>query len=118
MPEVLRARAEAADSGRTMGRKSVILLWMAGGPSQIDTWDPKPERPAENRGPFATISTAAPGIHVCEHLPKQAAMMDRFTILRSVDAGAAISATTGNSSPCPLASQAQILCLLAGRDAQ
>lgn len=68
--------------------KSVILLWMAGGPSQIDTWDPKPDRPVENRGPFASIPTKVPGIRVCEHLPKQAAMMNRFTLIRSVDCSA------------------------------
>jgi hypothetical protein len=61
--------------------KSVILLWMAGGPSQIDTWDPKPDRPAENRGPFASIGSSVQGVRVCEHLPKQAAMMDRFTLI-------------------------------------
>lgn len=86
LPGLLKARAEAAEAGRVMATgKSVILLWMAGGPSHIDTWDPKPERPLENRGPFSVISTKVPGIQVCEHLPKQAAMMDKFTILRSVD---------------------------------
>jgi len=68
------------------GRKSVILLWMTGGPSQIDTWDPKPDRPLENRGPFGTIPTRLPGVRICEHLPRQAAMLDKFTIIRSVDA--------------------------------
>lgn len=67
-------------------RRSVILLWMAGGPSQIDTWDPKPLRPVENRGPFSTIDSAVPGIRLSEHLPLQAAMLDRFTIVRSFDA--------------------------------
>ena len=85
LPGLLGARAEAAKIGRPISRKSVILLWMTGGPSQIDTWDPKPYRPFINRGPFAPISTALPGVIVCEHLPKQAAMMDRFTIIRSVD---------------------------------
>ena len=66
--------------------KAVILLWMTGGPSQIDTWDPKPDRPLQNRGPFGVISTKLPGVLICEHLPKQAAMLDRFTIIRSVDA--------------------------------
>jgi hypothetical protein len=59
---------------------------MAGGPSHIDTWDPKPQRPIENRGPFGVIPTALPGVVLCEHLPKQAAMLDKFTIIRSVDA--------------------------------
>src|SRR5687767_6580319 len=53
LPELLRTRAEAAKAGRSMkSEKSVILLWMAGGPSHIDTWDPKPDRPLQNRGPF------------------------------------------------------------------
>lgn len=67
-------------------RRSVILLWMAGGPSQIDTWDPKPLRSVENRGPFSSIPTSVPGITFSEHLPRQAALADRFTIVRSVDA--------------------------------
>ena len=65
--------------------KSVILLWMAGGPSQIDTFDPKPDRPPENRGPFGVAQTKIPGVLLCEHLPKLAAMADRFSIIRSVD---------------------------------
>jgi hypothetical protein len=58
---------------------------MAGGPSQIDTWDPKPDRPYINRGPFGVTQTKLPGVLLCEHLPKQAAMLDKFTIIRSVD---------------------------------
>jgi hypothetical protein len=81
VPQLLAQRAEAsAPSG-----KSVILLWMTGGPSHIDTWDVKPDRPLENRGPFATIATRLPGIRICEHLPKQAAMLERMTLIRSVD---------------------------------
>lgn len=85
LPELLRVRAAEAEAGRPMSRKSVILLWMTGGPSHIDTWDPKPDRPHNNRGPFAPISTALPGTYICEHLPKQAAMLDKFTLIRSVD---------------------------------
>ncbi len=86
LPDLLKARAEAVGSGQPIGTgKSVILLWMAGGPSHIDTWDPKPDRPFINRGPFGVIQTAQPGVIICEHLPKQAAMLDKFTIIRSVD---------------------------------
>jgi uncharacterized protein (DUF1501 family) len=82
LPGLLRARAaDAAPSG-----KSVILLWMTGGPSHIDTWDPKPDRPVQNRGPFAVTRTKLPGVLVCEHLPKMAARLGRFTLIRSVDA--------------------------------
>ncbi|MGE0760135.1 MAG: DUF1501 domain-containing protein, partial [Pirellulaceae bacterium] len=95
LPRLLRARAEAAAAGNPLrGRKSVILLWMAGGPSHIDTWDPKPDRPYENRGPFGTISTKVPGVQIIEHLPKQAAMLDKLTIIRSVDARHSGHATT------------------------
>lgn len=84
---LLRNRARAAETGTPIGgRKAVILLWMAGGPSHIDTWDPKPGRPLQNRGPFGVIPTRLPGVFLCEHLPRQAALLDRFTIIRSVDA--------------------------------
>ena len=87
LPGLLRRRASAAEAGRPIkGSKAVILLWMAGGPSHIDTFDPKPDRPLQNRGPFGVIPTKLPGVQLCEHLPKQAAMLDRFTIIRSVDA--------------------------------
>lgn len=85
LPSLLAQRASGA-AARGGQPKSVILLWMTGGPSQIDTWDPKPDRPAQNRGPFAAIKTKLPGVFICEHLPKQAAILDRFTIIRSVDA--------------------------------
>lgn len=61
-----------------------ILIWLDGGPSHIDTFDPKPEAPAEIRGPFRSIRTRLPGIHVCEHLPRIAAAMDHLTLVRSV----------------------------------
>jgi len=87
LPGLLQLRAEGARSGQSLpSGKSLILLWMAGGPSHIDTWDPKPERPPENRGPFGVTSTKLPGVILCEHLPKQAAMMDKLTLIRSVDA--------------------------------
>ncbi len=88
VPELFRHRDQQAARGETpsLARgKSVILLWMTGGPSQLDTWDMKPDRPLVNRGPFSPIRTAIPGEWICEHLPKQAAMLDRFTLIRSVD---------------------------------
>ena len=81
LPGLLQLRAETP----AMRKKSVILLWMTGGPSHIDTWDVKPAMPREIRGPFADIPTKLPGVHICEYLPKQAAMLDQFTIIRSVD---------------------------------
>ncbi|HET6572128.1 MAG TPA: DUF1501 domain-containing protein [Fimbriiglobus sp.] len=81
LPGLVRHRANAA----TRGRKSLILLWMTGGPSQIDTFDPKPDRPPENRGPFGVTKTKLPGVVICEHLPKIADRLDRFTVIRSVN---------------------------------
>src|SRR5687767_9860905 len=79
VPKLLHHRATAAEAARsTPNGKSVILLWMAGGPSHIDTWDPKPDRPLQNRGPFGTIATRLPGVRFCEYLPRHAAMMDKF----------------------------------------
>lgn len=87
LPGLIQAQAEAANAGASLPTgKSVILLWMAGGPSHIDTWDSKPDRPWINRGPFGVTQTKLPGVVICEHLPKQAAMLDKFTIIRSVDA--------------------------------
>jgi hypothetical protein len=87
VPHMLRSQAQMSAAGRTpRTNKSVILLWMAGGPSHIDMWDMKPDRPRENRGPFSPIATRVPGVRICEYLPKQAAMLDKFTIIRSMDA--------------------------------
>lgn len=87
VPTLLQQRALASARGKPISsHKSVILLWMSGGPSHIDTWDPKPGRSVQNRGPFDVIRTKLPGVFMCEHLPKQAAMLDKFTIIRSVDA--------------------------------
>jgi hypothetical protein len=61
-----------------------IMLFLVGGPSQLDTWDPKPDSPAEIRGPFRPIDTAVPGIQVAEIFPKLAQQMDKVSIVRSV----------------------------------
>lgn len=84
----LQAKAAGAGSGSRNVPKSVILFWLSGGPSHIDLWDPKPDAPEAIRGPFGSISTALPGVRFGEHLPRQAAMMDRLTIIRSVDCSA------------------------------
>lgn len=81
LPELLKARVGNPKAG---SNKSVILLWMTGGPSHIDTWDPKPEAPWEIRGPFSTIPTKLPGVRISEHYPLQAKMMDKLTLIRSV----------------------------------
>jgi hypothetical protein len=86
LPGLLQAQANAEAAGRKMpSHRAVILLWMTGGPSHIDTWDVKPDAPPEIRGPFGNIATKLPGVRLCEYLPKQAAMLDKLTIIRSVD---------------------------------
>ena len=74
------AAARAAD------KKDIkcILLFLVGGPSQLDTWDLKPDAPAEIRGPFRPIKTNVPGVEICEHFPLMAKQADRYAILRSV----------------------------------
>lgn len=74
--------AAAAPAGQRP--KSCILLWMAGGPSHIDTFDPKPEAPAEVRGEFQAIETSVPGIRISEHFPRFAKLMQHAAILRGM----------------------------------
>jgi hypothetical protein len=79
--------AAAAQSGSSAlaDRKAVILFWLSGGPSHIDMWDPKPDAPKEIRSPFAPIATKLPGVQFTEHLPLQASIADKLSIIRSVD---------------------------------
>src|SRR5262245_42696104 len=64
--------------------RAVILLDLFGGPSHIDTFDPKPDAPDGIRGEFGTIPTALPGVRACEHLPQLARRLDRLAVVRSV----------------------------------
>src|SRR5262249_40373051 len=75
---------QAADIAPTGTARSVVMLWLWGGPSQLDTWDPKPAAPAEFRGPFSAIPTRITGVRVCELFPQIAKIADRFAILRSL----------------------------------
>jgi hypothetical protein len=83
--QLLRLQAEAATPTAARAQKSVILFWLSGGPSHLDMWDPKPDAPREVRGPFGSIPTRVPGVRFCEYLPRQAAIMDKLTVIRSVD---------------------------------
>ena len=64
--------------------KSVILVLLSGGPSQLDTFDPKPQAPVEVRGEFSSVSTSIPGVSLCEHLPLLAARLQHWAILRTL----------------------------------
>lgn len=87
LPQLLAAKERAAGS-QSSDPKAVILFWLSGGPSQLDMWDPKPNAPSEVRGPFSQISTALPGVQFGEHLPLQASIADKLSIIRSVDCSA------------------------------
>jgi len=77
-------RPANASSGATARAKSVLLVVLSGGPSQLDIWDPKPGAPAEIRGEFAPIHTAASGVMVGEHMPMLAQQLDRWSIVRTL----------------------------------
>ena len=81
--DLLRLQASAA-APAVPRAKSCILLWLDGGPSHLDTFDPKPDAPAEVRGPFADIATSVPGIRICEHLPHTAKVMRDVALIRSL----------------------------------
>ena len=84
LPGYLAIRAQAA--GPRAGRDvSCILLWLQGGISHIDSFDPKPEAPEEIRGEFGAIATNVPGIQVCDPLPQLAQHQDKYSILRSLN---------------------------------
>jgi hypothetical protein len=85
LPHLLRRPARAAASSATFGRaESVIFLWLQGGPPQHETFDPKPDAPAEIRGPFKAIATNVPGIRFSELLPRTARIADRLAVVRSI----------------------------------
>lgn len=102
LPGLLRLQAAPGTSpSQHRDPKSVILFWLSGGPSHIDTWDPKPDAPAEIRGPYSTMPTTIPGVRFCEHLPLQAKIANKLSILRAVDCSASnhtpITMQAGNS---------------------
>lgn len=87
--QVLRLQAAAADTNPTGGpgwnrAKSVILIYLQGGPSHLDLWDPKPDAPEKVRSVFQPIGTKIPGVHFTEVLPRLAQINDKFTMIRSM----------------------------------
>ena len=81
MADVLRAEAA---TGKRLGHKAIIMVYLPGGPPHQDMVDLKPDAPAEIRGEYKPIKTNVPGIEVCEHMPRLAKMMDQFAIIRSL----------------------------------
>lgn len=98
------AQASSSGTGRA---KSVLLVLLSGGPSQLDMWDPKPDAPVEVRGEFSSINTTLPGVSICEHMPRLAEQLNRWTILRTMSHGehnhllATHVALTGRPTPVP-----------------
>src|SRR5437867_802466 len=80
----LRARA-GGTAGSHAKAKAVILLWLWGGPSQLDTFDPKPTAPLDYRGPFGTIPTRITGVRFCELFPQLAAHTDKLSVIRTLN---------------------------------
>src|SRR5262245_9112337 len=74
--------AQATEDTKAKPKRSVIVLWMNGGPSTIDLWDPKPGHP--NGGPVKAINTKVPGLQISEYLPKLADRADKLAILRGM----------------------------------
>lgn len=82
LADVLGRRANA--EAQMPAARSVLLLWLWGGPSHHETWDPKPDAPSQVRGCFRPIATATPGTQICELLPLLAQRTEQFTIVRSM----------------------------------
>jgi len=86
--DLLRLRAAtAAESHGAASDTAVILIWLQGGPSHMETYDLKPDAPLDYRGEMQPIQTQVPGMDICELLPLHAKVADRFTIIRSISHG-------------------------------
>src|SRR5262249_9417435 len=83
LPGLLEGQAAASEKGKTTKDVSLIFLFLHGGLSTIDTFDLKPDAPAEFRGDFKPIATNVEGLQVCEHLPRLAKQMDKLALIRS-----------------------------------
>jgi hypothetical protein len=84
LPNLLRAKAASAAVGIPQRQTAVIFVPLGGGASHIETYDPKPDAPAEYRGELGTVATSVPGVRFCELLPEQAKIADQLAIVRSV----------------------------------
>ncbi len=94
LPEWLRCRA-SAQVPVSASAKSVIVLWLWGGPAHLDTWDPKPVAPLDVRGPFSPIATRVPGLKITELFPKIAQVADKFAVIRSLRTGSSDHGVAG-----------------------
>src|SRR5216684_9172263 len=84
LPNLLRLQDAAASPGRKASARSVIMLFLSGGPSQLETFDLKPDAPAEIRGTFRPMDTNVRGVRISEHLPHLARLADKYALIRSM----------------------------------
>ena len=96
LADLLRARAMGANVPDSSRKRSLIVFWTHGGMSQQDTYDLKPDAPAPYRGAYRPIATSAPGVLVTERFPRQAKVMDKLSVVRSVHHGNAIHAPSSH----------------------
>jgi hypothetical protein len=109
LPRLLKLQSRAAGPVRAQGprARSVITVWLPGGPATIDMWDLKPDAPEGIRGEFKPIATRVSGLRVCEHLPRMAALMDKCSLVRSLahtipEHGLATTFMTTGNRPTPV----------------
>ncbi|HUG17885.1 MAG TPA: DUF1501 domain-containing protein [Planctomycetaceae bacterium] len=106
LPKLLSAEAQKPSQRATA--KNVIFLFLFGGPSQLETFDMKPDAPAAIRGPFQSIASRTPGLRICEHLPRTAGLSDRLSIIRTMShpyndhSGGGHYIQTGHRWPIPI----------------
>lgn len=106
--DLLRARASASPASPAGKNVNCIMIWMDGGPSHYETFDPKPEAPPEVRGTFGTVSTSVPGVRFCETIPQLAKSFDKYTVIRSIchkdpnHGGGNHYMMTGSPTPVPV----------------
>ncbi|WP_414662332.1 DUF1501 domain-containing protein [Horticoccus sp. 23ND18S-11] len=122
LASLLRLQAHAAVVSPGPGKLAVkagakvncIMIWLDGGPSHYETFDPKPDAPSEIRGSLGTIPTAVPGVHFCEVMPHLAKAADKFTVIRSIchkdpnHGGGNHYMMTGARTPVPVACGASV----------
>ena len=101
LPQIMASQARASVGGAPVSGAGVppsdlrcILIWLDGGPSHFETFDPKPEAPSEIRGEFNSIPTSVPGVHFCETMPRLAKSFKKFSVIRSI---ATIKTITGRA---------------------
>jgi len=85
LPALMKLQARGAVVESQAKIKNCITIFLVGSPGHLDTWDMKPDAPAEVRGKFSPIATKVPGVQICEHFPLMARIMDKVSLIRSLN---------------------------------